>query len=131
MRRYLLPMLAAILVFDAAPTHAATKSCPASLDMATGQVSIPPDWLMSPNFFPPNPLQLPLYSTSFGTYTSPSGTTAEFDCMYQAGPKLLSIWQKIPTTCSKGPGAWYEGASSTSHGWTCYGPPQSCTFECD
>ncbi len=124
MPRNLPLMLAALLLFGTVPAHAATMSCPASLDMATGDITIPSGWRMSPNFFPPNPLQLQLHSTSFDT-------TGEFDCMYQAGSRLLSIWQKIPTTCRKGPGVWYEGVSSTSRGWTCYGSPQSCTFECD
>jgi hypothetical protein len=103
--------------------QAAPMSCPASLEMATGNVSIPSDWLMLPNFFPPNPLALPLYSTSFDT-------DGEFQCLYQAGAKLLGIWQKIPPTCSTGAGTWYGSQRTNMSGWTCYGPAQNCTFTC-
>lgn len=106
----------------AAPAHAATMSCPATMDMATGQVSVPPDWRELPNFFPPNPLPLPLNQTSFGT-------DGEFNCLYQAGPKLLGIWRAIPKNCRTASGAWYSGVSSSGKGWWCFGA--GCTFECD
>jgi hypothetical protein len=117
-------MAALLAVADAATGHAATMSCPATMDMATGQVSVPSDWLMLPNFFPPDPLQLPLYSTAFDS-------DGEFDCLYQAGPKLLGIWRQIPKTCRQAAGPWRESGEGARHGWTCIGPAENCTFECD
>src|ERR1700754_1192240 len=125
MRRYSLLMLAAIMMADAAPGRAATMSCPASMDIATGQVTVPADWQMGSNFLPPDKLELPNTYTSFGSDQT-------MYCEYQAGPRSLNIWKKLPPNCRKGAGAgWREGVSPGSWGWYCIGPAQSCTFECD